>query len=171
MRQRRRGMLFALVLVALLVNLPIAHQLWSSWRLDTDGVLTTAEVVRTDVLKPETDPHFFVSFRYDLDLDPEQRVWPVEVDRAAHAQAQRTEMIEVRLLEGSVATYRVEGETHSNLGWIVIAVIDLLLLSLVLVVWRVRRFGPPLDGDGAEGGAGGPGGSGEDGPTDQYRPF
>ncbi|GAA3535657.1 hypothetical protein GCM10022263_24430 [Nocardioides daeguensis] len=132
-------MLAALVLVALLVNLPAAHQAWQRWELARDGREVTAEVSATDVLREATDPHYVVRFRLPEDIDPQRRTWPAEVDRAAWQAAEENGEIGVRVLPGKPSAQRVDGAHASPLGWVIIGVVDTIVLLLGLLLWRQRR--------------------------------
>ncbi|MEQ6899963.1 hypothetical protein [Nocardioides sp. YIM 152588] len=138
---RSRSVLWGLIFVAVLVNLPIGHHLWSEFRLSRSGVETTAEVVHANVLEGGDGPRYVLQFRYDDELDPEQQLWPVEVDRAAFASAEASGEVDVRSVPGRPATFSVEGETGTATGWVVLLVIDVMLVLLVVLLWRARRLG------------------------------
>lgn len=136
---RRGKVVTGLVVAVLLVNLPLGHHLWQEWQLARDGRDVVAEVTATDVLKKDTDPHYVVRFRLPADIDPEERIWPADVTRAAYESAEDTGEITVRVLPDSPGAQDVEGARASALGLIVIGVVDLLLLMIALLVWRHAR--------------------------------
>ncbi|WGY02218.1 hypothetical protein QI633_00330 [Nocardioides sp. QY071] len=136
---RRGGVLLALVVVALIVNLPLAHLTWQRWELSRDGVEVSAEVTATNVLRARTDPHYVVRFRLPEMVDPRRRTWPAEVDHATWRAAEDTGEIGVRVLPDKPAVQRVEGARSSAVGYVVIGVVDLIVLLLGLLLWRQRR--------------------------------
>lgn len=140
-----RGALAALLLVALLVNLPLLHHTWQQWRIERVGVAVTAEVTGTDVLREETDPHYVVRLRLPEDIDPAGQTWPAEVDRATYRRAEESGEIGVRVLRDDPSAQHVEGERTSPLGYVVIGVVDVVVLLLGLLWWRVRRTGMTSD--------------------------
>lgn len=135
----RRSVLVALVLAAVLVNLPVAHQAWQRWELARDGREVTAEVTHTDVLRAQTDPHRVVRFRLPAGIDAQRRTWPAEVDRATFEAAQDSGEIGVRVLPGKPSVQRVDGAHASPVGYVVIGVVDAIVLLLGLLLWRQRR--------------------------------
>jgi hypothetical protein len=149
-----RGAVLALLFVAVLVNLPFLHHSWQQWRIDRDGVRVNAEVTDTDVLRAETDPHYVVRLRLPEDIDPDRQTWPAEVDRATWHRAEESGRIGVRVLAGDPGAQHVDGERTSALGYVVIGVVDLVVLLLGLLLWRVRRDGMTSEviaGDTSEG--------------------
>ncbi|WP_157514827.1 hypothetical protein [Nocardioides sp. J54] len=136
-----RGAYAALLLVAVLVNLPLLHHTWQQWRIDRDGVDVTAEVTDTDVLREESDPHHVVRFRLPEDVDPSGRTWPAQVDPETWQRAEETGEVGVRVLPGEPGAHHVDGEQPSVLGWVVIGVVDVIVLLLALLLWRIRRTG------------------------------
>ncbi|MBM0127955.1 DUF3592 domain-containing protein [Pimelobacter simplex] len=137
----RGGVLVALVVVALLVNLPLAHLAWQRWELSRDGLEVTAEVTDTDVLRATSDPHHVVRFRLPEDVDPRRRTWPAEVDRATWRDAEGTGEIGVRVLPGKPSVQRVDGAHASRVGYVVIGVVDAIVLLLGLLLRGRRRRG------------------------------
>lgn len=131
-----KGPFVALLVVAVVANLPLLHHTWQQWRIDRDGVHVTAEVTATDVLRED---HFVVRLRLPEDVDPEQRTWPIEVDRSAYERAEDSGEIGVTVLPDDPAAQRVDGERADALGWIIIGAVDLLLVLLGLLLWAVRR--------------------------------
>lgn len=149
-----RGAFAALLFVAVLVNLPFLHHSWQQWRIDRDGVRVSAEVTDTDILREETDPHYVVRLRLPEDIDPDRQTWPAEVDRATFRRAEQSGEIGVRVLADDPGAQHVDGERTSPLGYVVIGVVDVVVLLLGLLLWRVRRTGMTSDviaGDTSEG--------------------
>lgn len=126
---RVAALLFVLAVVA--INLPLAHSTYAGWRLDRDGVDTTATVV--DLPRENA-----VEFRFDRDLDPEQRSYFTEVDADVYARAERDGTIPVRVLPDRPQSYEVEGRGGDPLPWVVTGVGDLMLLGFALFFWRFR---------------------------------
>lgn len=129
----RRAMALLLVaLVAVLVNLPIAHSTWTAWRVERSGT----DVVGTVTDTSETGDAFQVEFRMPRDVDPDQRLWKAQVDEATYDEAVASEQVEVRVLPDRPAAYLVEGEVTSRLVLVVTGLVDLLLLLALVLAWR-----------------------------------
>jgi len=143
--------LLALVVVAVLVNLPVVHQAWQRWQLDRQGVDVAAEVTDSDVLREDDDPVYVVRFRLPESVDPEQRTWPADVSRAAYDRAKEAGTIGVRVLPDHPSAQRVEGQHAGVVGFVIVGVVDLLVLLLGLLVWRHRRSGGADDDPAADG--------------------
>ncbi|TIC89142.1 hypothetical protein E8D34_01170 [Nocardioides sp. GY 10113] len=136
-----RRVAWALVLVAVLVNLPLADHLWSQVRLHRSGVETTAQVVSTRVVGARAEPHYVLQFRYDGDVDPDRQIWPIEVDRPAYLAAESDGWLRVRVVPDRLSAYTVEGAVTGSTGWVVLLVVDALLVALAAVLWWARRVG------------------------------
>ena len=124
-------------LVVVMVNLPFVHGSWQQHRLDQDGVDLTAEV---------TDHHVdgdqrLVTFAVARTGDRPAFGGTVSVDEATYDDAVVSNQVQVRVLPGSAVVWRVEGETHSNVGLLITLVADLFLLVMVLLL---VRFGSRL---------------------------
>ncbi len=128
--------LLVLILLAAVINLPIAHGAWTDSQLDRDGVDVTATVVDHGTLPPDDDPKYFLDFTYPEDIDPDGGEWSVAVSRATYDEAVATEQLEVRVLPDSPSTFRVEGQNTSNLVLGLTIVADLILLLIALLTWR-----------------------------------
>ena len=131
-----KGPFVALLLVAVVANLPFLHHTWQHWRLDRDGVHVTAEVTATDVLRAD---HYVVRLRLPEDIDPQRQTWPIEVDGSAYRKAEESGEIGVTVLPDQPSAQRVDGERADGLGWIIIGAVDLLLVLLALLLRTVRR--------------------------------
>ena len=143
MTRKRRGVVLLVVLV-FLINLPIVHSTITNWRVSSSGVDVTAEVTDARVTSPDDDPRYWLGIRFSEDIDPDQTIWPVEVDPATYDAALEARQIEARVLQSNPAAFRVEGEVRGWLGLITTLIADAILLLILLVVRRFgRRPGPP----------------------------
>ena len=143
MTRKRRGVVLLVVLV-FLINLPIVHSTITNWRVSSSGVDVTAEVTDARVTSPDDDPRYWLGIRFPEDIDPDQTIWPVEVDPATYDAALDAREIEARVLKSNPAAFRVEGEVRGWLGLITTLIADAILLLILLVVRRFgRRPGPP----------------------------
>ena len=142
----RRGTLLLLVLLAAVVNLPLAHSTWLEGRVARDGVDVRAEVVEQRVLGPDDDPAHVVVLVLPADVDPAQTPYRVVVDRHTYDAAGAAGALEVRVLPDRPSAYAVPGEVTSRVALWVTLLADLALLGLVLLVWRFGggRRGPAV---------------------------
>ncbi len=138
---RRRIILFA-VLVAF-INLPILHSTWTDWRVERSGVELTVPLAEHRVSTPDDDPHYWLGFRFPEEVDPDQTLWPAEVEQEAYDAAVAADEVEVSVLEDNPAAYTVEGETHGRVGLFITLFADAILLVILLLVWRFRGRGRP----------------------------
>jgi hypothetical protein len=128
-----------LLLVAallLLVNVPVAASLLTDRRVAADGERVSAEVVQT---AEEGDDHG-VALRFDADVDPSERTWPVRVDEATYDVAVRDRVLDVRAVPGDPGAFAVPGQVGNSTGvWMT------LLGNLLIAAWvwamlrRARR--------------------------------
>ena len=133
-----------LVVLVFLINLPIVHSTITNWRVSSSGVDVTAEVTDARVTSPDDDPRYWLGIRFPEDIDPDQTIWPVEVDPATYDAALEARQIEARVLKSNPAAFRVDGEVRGWLGLITTLIADAILLLILLVVRRFgRRPGPP----------------------------
>lgn len=130
----------ALVVTALLVNLPLVHSTWTANRIERDGVATTATV--TD--HGTAGAWQWLEFRLPADVDPAQPTGRVEVDEATYESAVASGELEVRVLPDDPSQYRVDGEAGGGVVVVVTLLVDLVLLVLALLVWRFGRGRVPL---------------------------
>lgn len=128
--------LLVLAVLAAVINLPIAHGAWTDARLDRDGVEVTATVADHGTLPPEDDPKHFLEFRYPDEIDPDGGLWSVGVSRATYDAAVASERVEVRVLPGSPATFRVDGQQTAGLVLGLTLFADVILGGLALLTWR-----------------------------------
>jgi hypothetical protein len=132
----RRGGILLLVLLALVINLPVLHGAWTSYRLDRDGVDVTAIVVDHGTLAPDDDPKYFIDFRNPEEIDPEQRTWTVQVTESTYDDAVASDRVDVRVVPDSSAIFRVEGHVTSGLVLGLTLFGDAILLGIALLTWR-----------------------------------
>jgi hypothetical protein len=135
----RRLAPYLVAFAAVVINLPLAHSTYYSWRLDRDGVRTEATVVDTQRVPPEgDDATYTVEFRFDRAIDPEQREWFATVDEDTYDEASADRLISVRVLPDRPATYEADGQRQSSLPWVITILGDLTLLGVALLYWRNR---------------------------------
>lgn len=135
---------FTLLLVVI-INLPIVHSSYLSWRVERSGVDVTAQVTGGRVLPPTDDPEYYLGFTFPEQIDPDQGEWTAEVDQATYEQASTTKTIDVRVLPDQPAAYTVTGEVTRRLGLVVTLIGDLALLAMLLLLWTFRgRLRPQL---------------------------
>jgi hypothetical protein len=135
MSARLRSLL-VLALLAVVINLPIAHGAWVDSQLDRDGIDVTATVVDHGTLPPKDDPKYFLDFRYPEEIDPDGGEWSVGVSRATYDEAVASEQLEVRVLPDSPARFRVEGQQTSSLVLVLTIFADVILVGFALLTWR-----------------------------------
>jgi hypothetical protein len=144
-RPRPKALLLVLLLVVV-INLPVGHSRFTSWRVARSGVDVTATVTADRVLPPKDDPEYFLEFVYSRDIDPDQRPWTAEVDRPTYERAVADDAVGVRVLPGHPAAYTVDGQVTHRLGLVVTLVADVALLLMLLLLWRFRtRLRPRLE--------------------------
>jgi hypothetical protein len=136
---RRPALLLALLFVAALINLPLVHHTWTSWRIEQAGVRTTADVVRVEEVPPEAArQHYFVTFRMPRGADAERREYVAEVDRSTYVRAQSEGVVEVDYLRGSPNANRVEGTVTRRIGLWMTLMGD---VALAVMLGLMLRFG------------------------------
>lgn len=127
--------LLLILLVAVVVNVPWAHQRWSEHRLDTRGQDVEARVVASG----EVNGRYFLDFTFARSVDPERERFGARVDEQTWQRARETKVLAVRVLPGDPSTHRPEGEvTTPVLGWVALGS-DLILLLVVVLWWLPRR--------------------------------
>lgn len=123
---------FALLLLAALVNLPLVHSTWQEHRVSASGTDVTATVVHDR----SSGGEHAVWFRFPRDVDPDRRTWRADVDATTYGAAVASGEIAVRVLPGDPSAYRATGTVESGLLLVATLVADLLLLVTVLLLWR-----------------------------------
>jgi hypothetical protein len=135
----RRGVWILTVgIVALLINLPIAHSWWTSYRLDTVGVTTTATVKEAEALpRGSADPQkFFIVYQLPREADPEGREFTAEIDEQTFTTAKSSKQIDVLYLEGKPGANRVAGSRSGSIGIWIAVLADLALVGALLLAMR-----------------------------------
>lgn len=129
MSRGRRRSAFLLLLLAVVVNLPLAHSTWTDAKVERSGVEVGATVV------DHRDPGW-LSFTFPSAVDPGRRTWTAEVDEATYADAVESGRLQVRVLEDDPAAYRASGAVESRVPLVATGVADAVLLLLGLLMWR-----------------------------------
>lgn len=138
---KRRPSLKAVLLVgllAVLINLPLVHSRYTSWRVEHAGTDVTGKVAGTAVLPPKDDPSYVVSFRFPKEIDPGQEYWTAEVDRSTYEQASEQKTIAVRVLPERPSAFTAEGQVTHRSGLFFTLFADVALLAMLLLLWRFR---------------------------------
>src|SRR5688500_12234976 len=115
----------------MLINLPVAHSTWTRHRIAQDGIITTVEVLDAEGV-PDDDPEvYFVTYRFDEDIDEEQNEYNSEVDEEAFTTARTSNQLQVRYLDGDPGAHVVEGEVRHRFVLVLLALGDLALLGFL----------------------------------------
>ncbi|MDP3890471.1 hypothetical protein [Nocardioides sp.] len=139
------GAVLAVIAVVMLVNLPLTHGWWTSWRLDRAGLEVTAEVVETLEVAPGNEPRHWVTWTLPGARGEQARQWSGEVDPATYAEAERSGTLLVETLPGKPQVNRPVGRVDRGVGLWTTALADLALLAVVGLWWFVgRRTGGAL---------------------------
>ena len=138
-----RGPVAAVVLLAVLVNLPLLHSTYVDRRIQASGTDVAATVVDDRVVDGD---EYWVSFTFPEDVDPDQRTWQAQVDEETYDDAVAADEIRVRVVEGNPSQYRADGTVQSRTSLVVITLVaDLLLLVGAVLLFRYRgRSRAPL---------------------------
>lgn len=140
---RRTLRILLIAFLASVINLPLLHSTWTDWRVERSGIDVTAAVTETETLGDADDPSYWVVFEYDEDVDPDQELWPAQVDRSTWERVRAAGTIEVRVLEDQPSAYETEGQVEGRLGLVITLVVDAILLGLLLLLRR-GRYSRPL---------------------------
>lgn len=142
----RRAALLALLLLAVVVNLPLAHGAWQRAQLARDGV-----EVRAQVLDPDPSGRV-LSVRLpgtvgDAPVPEAEREQQVPVDAATLDAARQSGDVPVRVLPGRPQVLEVVGEARAVLGvgGVLLGVTllaDLFLVLAALLAWRFAGRAP-----------------------------
>ena len=141
--QRKRRILLVLLMVAF-INLPVLHGAWTRAKVDRSGTDVTATVVDERVTEHDGGDRYWLAFTFPEEVDPEQEVWPAEVEGDVYDEAVATGQVEVRVLEDQPAAYEAEGQVRHSFGLVATLLADLVLLAVVVLFWRFGRRGRPL---------------------------
>ena len=141
--QRKRRIVLVLLLVAF-INLPMLHSTWTRASVERSGTVVTATVVDDRVTEHEDGDRYWLAFTFPEDVDPDQQVWPAEVEEDVYDDAVATGQVEVKVLEDRPSAYEAEGQVRHWFGLMVTLLADLILLVVVALFWRFGRRGRPL---------------------------
>jgi hypothetical protein len=125
-----------LVVAAVLVNLPWAHESWVGHRIDRDG----RDVRATLVAHRDVGDRHFVSFRLPADVDPDRRTFSARLDQAHYDAAVAADAVEVRVVPAHPTYNRPAGEVGGNVFLVAAVVGDVVLLGVVAMLWWRRRI-------------------------------
>lgn len=125
--------------VLVLINLPLAHYLWTDYRLDTAGVRTEVEVVVAEEVGSE--PRYLVTWRFTEEVRDGGGEVISEVTRGAFLEAQRTDRLLVEYLPGDPSTHRAVGEPgNGRAPWVVTLLGNGVFgVILLLMLWGRRQ--------------------------------
>ena len=137
-RRRRKNVLFVVVLVVA-INLPLVLSTWTRYRVERVGTDVQAPVTATRMLGTDADPHWWVSWRFPEDVDPDRGTWAAEVDRDTWTAARDSGSITVRVLDGQPARHTASGQVRRYAGLWTTLVADALVLLVLGLVWRSGR--------------------------------
>lgn len=132
-----------LVLLVFLINFPLVQSALTRRDVERSGADVTATLVDHEVLGTSDDPQYWISYRLPTSIDPDQDVWPRELERSAYDEVVAAGRLTVRAIEGEPVSVRVPGQVVSRAGLVATLVADLLVLGFVLVLWRFGRYGRP----------------------------
>lgn len=124
------------IVVAVLVNLPYAHERWTDHRVETRGVDVAAIVLS----EREINGKFLVDYQLPADFDPKKTTYSAAIDRPTYENAQATDRIAVRVVKGDPDANRPLGLVPSSLFKVIAISADVVLLVIAAgFVWRRRR--------------------------------
>ena len=141
--QRKRRVLLVVLMVAF-INLPLLHSTWTRAKVERSGTVVTATVADHRVTDHDGEDRYWLAFTFPEDVDPDQEVWPVEVEEDVYDDAVATERVEVKVLEDQPSAYEAEGQVRHSSGLVLTLLADLVLLAIVVLFWRFGRRGRPL---------------------------
>jgi hypothetical protein len=142
----RTRRLIVVLAVLVVLTFPLVSTLVTRARVERSGIDVIATVIET----PRNGDDYLVGFRFPEEVDPDQRNFSAQVERASYERAVETEQIAVRVLEGRPEAHLVEGEIHSRAPFYFVVVTDALVLLLGLWWVRTGRRRPSvrMRGDG-----------------------
>lgn len=122
---------FLLIVLAVLVNFPWAHELWVGLRLDQAGRSVTMQVVGHNTV----EGRYFIRYQ----VSGTKEIYSARVDGSTYAEATQAGRVRGRVMPGSSAENRVDGQITGH-GFVVLALVsDLFLLLAALALWLRRR--------------------------------
>ncbi len=136
----RNRRLFFVAVMLLLLTFPLVSTILTRARVERSGVDVTATVVEAG----QKGDSYLVAFRFPEEVDPDQRQYSAEVERASYEEAKETKQIRVRVLEGRPEAHLVDGEIHSKAPFWFVLVADAIVLLVGLWWVRVGRRRPPV---------------------------
>ncbi len=140
MASRRGVWLFAFVLVALMINLPFAHNAWTRHKISDQGLVTTVEVVDTEPVPDADDPKvFFISYKFPEEVDADQKQYDAEVDEETFNFARTSKQVEVQYLEDDPSAHVVQGEVRRKFPWVLLGLGDFALLVFLGLYLKFGR--------------------------------
>jgi hypothetical protein len=124
----------------MIVNLPLAHGIWTNYRLDQVGVTTSAEVTELNAIPPDArDQSYFMDYQLPEEADPERRTFFSEVDEQTFRAAEASEQVEVVYLTDHPAANRVTGQVTNRLGLYLALIADFALAMGLLLALKFSR--------------------------------
>lgn len=134
-----RRLLFVLVVV--LVNLPMVHEMWTDHEITTKGRAVAATVVDGR----STGGRNLVDYKLPEKSDPKQTTYSVALNVGAYEFAMQHHWLPVLVVPGKPGANRPEGEVRSPLFLVVAIGADVILGLAALLAWTRRRRPPPDD--------------------------
>jgi hypothetical protein len=135
----RRSVSVALaIFLMVLITFPVIWGAWNSWRLDTVGVETQAEVTGTDTLPPSSPrpDRFFIRYHLPSDADPQHAQYTAEVDEQTYDAAKSTGQVHASYLAGNPGANVIDGQVSNRVMlWLVLAA-DLSMLGVLALALK-----------------------------------
>jgi hypothetical protein len=137
----RRGVWYLTIgLIAIIINLPVVHGMWTNYRLDKVGVTTTATVTALNAVPPAArDQTYFIDYQLPEEADPDRHTYFSEVDEETFRAAESSKQVDVVYLTGSPSANRVEGQVTHRLGLYIALFADFALLMALLLALKFGR--------------------------------
>lgn len=121
------------IAVAILVNLPYAHERWIDHRIETRGV-TVAAIVLSE---REINDRYLVEYQLPVDFDRNKTTYSAAVDVQTFESARASDRIAVRVVKGDPDKNRPLGLVPSSLFKVIAISADAVLVLIALVFgWR-----------------------------------
>lgn len=133
--------LLLVLLAALLVNVPWAHDAWTNHRLSADGTVVSATLVKHRTV----GGRHLVLFKLPRRVDASRTAYEARIDTGAYRTAVASGRVRVRVLPGHPGENRAVGEvpSHFFVGLAVLGDAILLLIAFALLARR-RRWRPEV---------------------------
>ncbi len=123
-----------ILVVAVLMNLPVAHQRWTDHQIDRRGQDVEAVVLDARTI----NGRHLVDYRLPEEIDPAGTRFSARLDEPAYRLAEETDRLAVRVIPDRPAANRPEGEVGSPILLVAALIGDLVLVLLALMWWRRR---------------------------------